>query len=45
MTGVRHTDPSDGPSSAVEDYVKAIYSLQARGAGPVSTGHWRAGLT
>lgn len=38
MPTSHRTDPPDGPSSAVEDYVKAIYSLQSRSDGPVTTG-------
>jgi len=36
--GPSRANPADSPSSAVEDYVKAIYALQARSEGPVSNG-------
>lgn len=37
MTGSHAADPPHGPSSAVENYSKAIYALQARHEGPVTT--------
>jgi len=33
-----HAHPTDGPSSAVENYAKAIYALQTRRAGAVTNG-------
>ncbi|MBA2513272.1 MAG: metal-dependent transcriptional regulator [Solirubrobacterales bacterium] len=38
MGAARHPDPTEEPSSAVEDYVKSIYALQARWEGPVTIG-------
>ena len=37
MTGSHAAHPAHGPSRAVEDYAKAIYALQARREGLVST--------
>jgi DtxR family Mn-dependent transcriptional regulator len=37
-TASRHAEPIHGSSSAVENYAKAIYALQARREGPVTTG-------
>jgi DtxR family transcriptional regulator, Mn-dependent transcriptional regulator len=37
MAGSHHSHPTHGPSSAVENYVKAIYALEARGDGVVTT--------
>ena len=37
MAASHHSHPAPGPSSAVENYVKAIYALQARRDGVVTT--------